>query len=393
MDSVNSGKPSFEYKLVSNEEHPSGECTTPDCHLGYGHKGLCAVSLREGEKRTRGSCTTCTAKGVSKKRKQSKYKVGNCLFHESDGKWYTCKVTGVDKKRPGVYTVRLDDGKLFSNMKEEDLKSERPVLYNDSDSDGVEDEGLVQEETIQQTVRTYDVGQVVWHKFDNNISYKGKVTKVTKVTKRGPGVYLYQVRFDDDGEVHNDMRWDELELDGMSPSQATPTNNDTLSVAEKDKCGETSDEENDSPLTIDCFMTACRLENYVEQMKASGWDDVQFLDDVLKDTEGLEKLKKLEFPITKIGHIQKFQWYLSRTQDKCGKTSDDKKILFPTIDCFMTTCKLENYVEQMKASGWDDVEFLVDVVKDTADLKKLKEFPITLIGHMQKFVWYLSRLA
>ena len=66
---------------------------------------------------------------------------------------------------------------------------------------------------------------------------------------------------------------------------------------------------------------------------------------------------------------------------------------FPTIEDFMTHCRLPNYLDAMNETGWDDVGYLFSRVKKMEDFASLEAFPIHKIGHKAKFLDYLLALV
>ena len=62
--------------------------------------------------------------------------------------------------------------------------------------------------------------------------------------------------------------------------------------------------------TIEEFMIKARLETYTHDMKKNGWDDVQYLEETVKNIEDFSKLDS--FPITRCGHLAKMLTFLKQ---------------------------------------------------------------------------------
>jgi hypothetical protein len=65
----------------------------------------------------------------------------------------------------------------------------------------------------------------------------------------------------------------------------------------------------------------------------------------------------------------------------------------PTIQQFMTISRLEPYLDAMIDNGWDDVQYLHEIVKKIEDFSKLDSFPIYKQGHRMKFLMFLQQIV
>ena len=280
-------------------------------------------------------------------RKRSKYSVGQSVWHNfSNAGWYSGVVV---KANSGVYSVRFSDDELVTDMEEDELEDDKRDSTQEEDSyDGVEDqfddedddEDEVEEEILPRAVSV-------------------TTSRVTPRRARPPPATPTPAT-----PTHCEWETERnilLSLRGVTPPRVTPTRNETETVPVV------------SPLNK--YSVGQRVEHTFKEVglctgtvvsATSGTYSVLFTDGEL-----LTDMK----------------------EDELEVVVDQEQIGFPTIASFLKTCRLENYIDAMESSGWDDVEFLVSEVKSVGDFAKLEQFPIVKIGHREKFFCFLSRLV
>ena len=181
----------------------------------------------------------------------------------------------------------------------------------------------------------FDVGQTVWHRFEDAGWFSGEVLK------RRAGVYVVEFS---DGEVWKDMREEELELERLDGTTDDGDNDgveDEVDEVDVELVTEEEEVEEEvlastfvtpppptSPYvpgtfpSISSFMRMCRLEAHTQAMKDAGWDDVAFLSLKVREMFDFEVLE--DFPISKVGHREKLLYFLQKLEQEGARAQNVK---------------------------------------------------------------------